>query len=69
MFRKGRASIRRGSLNNNAKLTERQVAKIKICLAAGADMRDLATESGVCVGTIKQIKSGRRWPHVEPGYA
>jgi len=54
-----------GSANHKAKLTEDQVAQIKRRLIAGEKGRALAAEFGVAESIVSQIKSGKRWRHVD----
>lgn len=55
----------KGSKNQNARLTERDVAVIKNRLLCGDSPTRMAREFGVCKGTIFNIKSGLSWSHVE----
>lgn len=54
-----------GSANHKAKLTEDQVAQIKRRLGAGERGRILAAEFGVSETIVSQIKSGKRWRHIQ----
>lgn len=46
------------------KLTAEKVRAIRARVAAGERRTDLATEHGVCVQTIDQIVTRKRWKHV-----
>ncbi len=53
------------SKNYKRKLTEQQVREIKRLLAAGnLTHKEIATKFGVARSTITEIKSGRRWKHL-----
>jgi len=54
-----------GSQNHSAKLTETIVKEILRRLAAGERGRHLAREFGVHESVVSEIKSGKRWRHVE----
>jgi len=56
--------VRKGSKQNNAKLTEAIVETIKNRLVAGETGTSLAKEYGVAHGRIYDIKHGRSWNHV-----
>jgi len=57
---------RRGSLNHQAKLNEDKVREIKKHFKHhDKTLKQLAKEFNVSHSTIKAIKSGRLWPHVE----
>lgn len=57
--KKGRTA--KGERNGGAKLTEKQVRKIKDSLFTTSF---LAKEYGVCPNTIRNIKRGKRWKHL-----
>lgn len=63
---KGRDRPPRGSKNGNAKLTEYQVAEIKVHIGAGQSTYALAARYGVSQGVIWGIRAGRGWKHVKP---
>lgn len=52
----------RGSLQ---KLTPADVLKIRVLLADGLGVEDIAVMYGVHPYTIRRIRNGRRWGHVE----
>jgi tRNA(Phe) wybutosine-synthesizing methylase Tyw3 len=54
-----------GEQIHTAVLTEGQVRKIKCRLCEGATLRELAEEYGVNESTIRAIKKGRTWKHVQ----
>ena len=59
---------RRGANNHASKLTEEQVREIKKELFNKEKNRTqtaIAKEYGVSPGIISQIKTGKRWSHVE----
>jgi hypothetical protein len=58
---KGRASDRRGSLNQNARLTADVVAQIRARRASGEVLSVLAAEFGVSQSTICDIAKRRSW--------
>jgi len=62
MVARGRSP--RGSRSGASKLTERQVAEIRVRQAAGELHRVLAAEYGVSRVTITNIVTGRTWRHV-----
>lgn len=66
MVPKGRRSagkrFRVGSASHQAKLSEQSVRLIR---ASEKNPDDLAEEFGVSVSTIRSVKSGRSWGHVE----
>lgn len=53
-----------GELSRAAKLTEQQVRVIKRRLLDGETYRQIATDYGVCAGTIGHIKYGKTWVEV-----
>lgn len=63
MVERGRST--RGSKKWSAKLTEDDVREIRKRLAAGDLGSDLAKVYGVNPTTIRDIKAGRTWKHVE----
>jgi transcriptional regulator with XRE-family HTH domain len=62
MIQKGRAPIRKGAKSAANKLTESQVREI---ISSPEAMSVLAKRHGVSQPTISQIKSGKRWAHIE----
>lgn len=54
----------RGSLNENAKLTEDDVVTIKQRLQRNHKHQDIASDFGVSRTVITRINSGARWGHV-----
>lgn len=63
-FDTGLYARRKGSKQNNAKLTEQVVEVIKSRLVAGDTGTSLAKKYGVAHGRIYDIKHGRAWTHV-----
>jgi len=57
-------SNQKGKHNNNSKLTESDIPKIRKLLESGLSQNKIANKFGVTRGTIKGIKSGRSWTHV-----
>ena len=55
----------RGIKSPNAKLTEDDVRTIKARLQAGESMCSLARVFGVSYSTVRNIKFGKVWVHVE----
>lgn len=64
--RKGRHRPLPGSQNGNARLTEWQVAEIKVHLSRGVSQYALGDRFGVSQGVVWRIKAGLNWSHVEP---
>lgn len=62
--RKGRRRFARGEAIPLAKLTAKEVARIKRGIAAGRTQQSLADEFGVSQPNISAIKSGRSWAHI-----
>lgn len=62
MVARGRSP--RGSRSGASKLTERQVAEIRVRQAAGELHRVLAAEYGISRVTITNIVTGKTWRHV-----
>ena len=59
----------KGSSHHAARLTEDIVYVIKLALIRGVMLRELATHYGVCIATIGNINTGKRWKHVKvPGF-
>jgi len=54
----------KGTRNNNAKLTERDVQTIRAALTSGEAGRSVARRYGVATTTISKIRLGKRWQHV-----
>jgi hypothetical protein len=61
MARKGN---KKGSRNAAARLTEQDVRRVRILLAAGMTQRSVAEMFGVSAGAISDIATGRNWAHV-----
>ena len=59
---KGRQA--RGEKNNHAKLTSKQVIKIKRLIKKGLYLVDIATRYKVTTTAISEIKAGRTWKHI-----
>ena len=64
MVRKGRNPNRKGEHNAVAKLTNKQVNKIRSLAKNGARTRDLAIKFFVSPALISMIKHGYRWSHI-----
>jgi hypothetical protein len=60
----GLAKVARGENHGHAKLTEKEVRKIKSLIAKGKGCKELATMFGVGASCISSIKLGRLWAHV-----
>jgi hypothetical protein len=56
----------KGENHRSAKLTEKQVARIKRQLLQGISRNDIASEHGISTGTVSNIKTGHTWGWVEP---
>ena len=54
----------RGEKVNHAKLTEREVMKIKRLIKEGIRITDIASRFDVGITTISEIKAGRTWKHI-----
>lgn len=61
MHERGRARKARGQAVNTAKLTVRQVRKIRLRLTAGDPIAALARDYGVDRKTIRQIRDRKHW--------
>jgi hypothetical protein len=55
----------RGSRITSAKLTERDVQTIRARRRAGASLRELSQQFGVCDATISVVSRGLLWRHVK----
>jgi hypothetical protein len=62
MQRKGRKAI--GSKNGTAKLTERDVVKIREFLADGMMCKDIAQRFNISSASVSDIKNNKKWRHV-----
>lgn len=62
MREKGRGN--RGSVNGAAKLTEADVALIRLCLTLGMPQKELRVFYGVSAGTMSALANGKTWRHV-----
>jgi hypothetical protein len=60
----GLEDIKRGEDTNNAKLTDRDVTKIKEMFVARIPQKDIAKRFNIDIATISAIKTGRTWTHV-----
>jgi len=57
-----------GTANGNAKLTEDDVRSIRAAdLSRYGSLIALARKLGVCDQTIREIRIGKRWPHLIGG--
>lgn len=65
--RHGRVYKQTGEKHWNCKLTEEDVLEILARLRAGIGVPELVREFGVTEGTIRGIKTGRTWSHLERG--
>lgn len=54
----------RGETNGQVRLTQHEVAEIKLALKAGRTQKELATTYGVARTTVSAISLGRNWSHV-----
>lgn len=54
----------KGSGHGSAKLTEKDVIKIRKLLRGARTQRDVATQFGVSTGVISRIKNNHIWSHV-----
>lgn len=63
---KGRLPSYSGSGNHNSKLRGQDVVIIHELLAEGVSVERVADQYHLSVSTVKQIKSGARWPHLHP---
>ena len=54
----------KGETNGRAKLTEREVMKIKRLIKEGIRITDIAGRFDVGITTISEIKAGRTWKHI-----
>lgn len=61
---KGRSSINIGSAHPSAILTEDDVMAIKLSLACGNRVSEVASDYGVSKYVISDIKRGKTWRHV-----
>lgn len=59
---KGRQA--KGEKNNHAKLTEREVEKIKFLIRKGNTLTSIAYRFDVTITAISEIKAGRTWKHI-----
>lgn len=58
-------AAQQGKRNHGAKLSDESVVEIRRRLAAGEPGRHIARSFGVHESIVSEIKSGRRWTHVE----
>ena len=65
MWRKGRQRIPLGVENGCAKLDPRAVRDIRKLLAAGVSQTAAGKKYGVCAETVRAIRKGKTWKHVE----
>jgi DNA invertase Pin-like site-specific DNA recombinase len=56
---------RKGSANHNAKISEEQARAIKRRAFSGEAISQIASDFGVSVSIVREIKYGRAWKHVE----
>lgn len=63
---KGRHRPLPGSKNGNARLTEWQVAEIRVHLTRSISQAAIGARYGVSQSLVWLIKAGRAWTHVEP---
>lgn len=52
-------------MSNAKKLNDEKVREIRKLLSLGESQASVAARYGVCQSTIRDIKSGRYWGHVE----
>lgn len=62
MFRKGRQHDRKGANHSNARLTDIEIAAIKIDKRR---VKDIAIHYGIHWRHVYRIKSGERWGHID----
>lgn len=55
----------RGEQSPTSKLTEAQVREIRQKIAIKIPRKEIANEYGICIGHIKQIRSGKAWGWLE----
>ena len=60
--------VRKGSANNKAKLTEKQIIEIKQRIQNGEKRRDLQNEYGVSKTLIQMLATNQIWNHVQTDY-
>lgn len=61
---KGRET--KGAVNGKSKLTDADVAAIRIAVKNGDTQQSIATRFGVTHGTVSKIAARKLWPHVIP---
>jgi hypothetical protein len=64
MARKGRASVRSGEANGNARLTEADVREIRARYRGGETQTAIALNYGVDSSTVCYIVNGHLWTHI-----
>jgi len=64
VFQVSPQKIARGQLSCKANLTDDDVRSIKLRLARGASLSQLAIEYGLTKGAISHIRAGRNWAHI-----
>lgn len=64
MDRKGRRKMPRGEDHGRAKLTEQEVAEIRIMASLGAKQRDIAKQFGVARSLVGRIVLQQAWAHL-----
>jgi hypothetical protein len=57
---------RRGETHHQSKLSAEEVRQIKIRLANGEKVSELAADFNVCHATVWQIQKGNNWKHIHP---
>lgn len=62
MYERGRGAIKHGELNEQAKLSNAQVAELKEAVAAGHTQAVVAKSFGISQGQVSRIMGGKRRP-------
>lgn len=63
---KNRTAHQVGSLSGMAKINEEQALEAMRMMASGKTRREIAAVYGISRDTITKIRSGIRWPHLQP---
>lgn len=63
-YKKGQIKAMRGSLNGMAKLSEKDIPKIRKLLKKGMMLKEIGEKFGVSDAKISEIKHKRSWKHV-----
>jgi hypothetical protein len=65
-YKNGLMFVGKGELSHYKKLDNCKVREIRIELSRGYNNRVIAEKYGVCPGTIRRIRLGLSWGHVQP---